>query len=152
MAAKLLKLTDPGVAPAFNVGQLMSPTAPRRHQARLLDEMRPEIPWHGPLHGGAQTQITPPRWRNSLSESGPHVPKCRLSSASSTTARARTEKCTRSSTWDTVWRSTSVRRWPRKIHRLQQEAFNIDAQVVGHIEEGKRSLTIQSEFGTFDYE
>ena len=32
------------------------------------------------------------------------------------------------------------------------KSFNIDAQVVGHIEEGKRSLTIQSEFGTFDYE
>ena len=30
--------------------------------------------------------------------------------------------------------------------------FNIDAQVVGHIENGKRSLTIESEFGTFNYE
>jgi phosphoribosylformylglycinamidine cyclo-ligase len=30
-------------------------------------------------------------------------------------------------------------------------SFNIDAQVVGHIEEGPRSLTIKSEFGTFDY-
>ena len=31
------------------------------------------------------------------------------------------------------------------------KSFNIDAQIVGHIEEGKRSLTINSEFGTFDY-
>lgn len=31
------------------------------------------------------------------------------------------------------------------------KSFNIDAQVIGHIEEGKKSLTIQSEFGTFDY-
>jgi len=31
-------------------------------------------------------------------------------------------------------------------------SFNIDAQVVGHIEEGKKSLTIKSEFGEFDYE
>ena len=31
------------------------------------------------------------------------------------------------------------------------KAFNIDAQVVGHIEEGKRSLTILSEFGEFNY-
>ena len=31
------------------------------------------------------------------------------------------------------------------------KSFNIDAQVVGHIEEGPRSLTIKSEFGTFDY-
>ena len=30
--------------------------------------------------------------------------------------------------------------------------FNIDAQVVGHIEDGKRSLTIESELGTFNYE
>jgi phosphoribosylformylglycinamidine cyclo-ligase len=31
------------------------------------------------------------------------------------------------------------------------KSFNIDAQVVGHIEEGKKSLTIKSEFGTFEY-
>ena len=29
--------------------------------------------------------------------------------------------------------------------------FNIGAQVVGHIEEGPRSLTIKSEYGTFEY-
>ena len=31
------------------------------------------------------------------------------------------------------------------------KSFNIDAQVVGHIEEGPRSLTIKSEYGTFEY-
>jgi phosphoribosylformylglycinamidine cyclo-ligase len=30
-------------------------------------------------------------------------------------------------------------------------SFNIDAQIVGRIEEGPRSLTIQSEYGTFKY-
>ena len=30
-------------------------------------------------------------------------------------------------------------------------SFNIDAQIIGHIEEGKKSLTINSEFGTFLY-
>ena len=30
-------------------------------------------------------------------------------------------------------------------------SFNIDAQIIGHIEEGKKSLTIQSEYGTFNY-
>ncbi|MDY6248391.1 MAG: AIR synthase-related protein [Prevotella sp.] len=30
-------------------------------------------------------------------------------------------------------------------------SFNIDAQVVGHIEEGTKSLTIRSEFGEFNY-
>ena len=29
--------------------------------------------------------------------------------------------------------------------------FNVDAQIIGHIEEGVRALTIQSEFGTFEY-
>ena len=31
------------------------------------------------------------------------------------------------------------------------KSFNIDAQIIGHIEEGRRSLTIKSEFGNFDY-
>jgi phosphoribosylformylglycinamidine cyclo-ligase len=31
------------------------------------------------------------------------------------------------------------------------KSFNIDAQIIGHIEEGQRSLTIKSEFGTFEY-
>ena len=31
------------------------------------------------------------------------------------------------------------------------QSFGIDAQVVGHIEEGPRSLTIQSEYGEFNY-
>ncbi len=31
------------------------------------------------------------------------------------------------------------------------QSFNIDAQIVGHIEEGPRSLTIKSEFGEFSY-
>ena len=31
------------------------------------------------------------------------------------------------------------------------KSFNIDAQVVGHIEEGAKSLTIRSEYGEFNY-
>jgi len=31
------------------------------------------------------------------------------------------------------------------------KSFNIDAQIVGHIEKGHRSLTIKSEMGTFEY-
>ena len=31
------------------------------------------------------------------------------------------------------------------------KSFNIDAQIIGHIEEGPRSLTIKSEFGEFNY-
>ena len=31
------------------------------------------------------------------------------------------------------------------------KSFNIDAQVVGRIEEGKKSLLIKSEYGEFEY-
>ena len=31
------------------------------------------------------------------------------------------------------------------------KSFNIDAQIIGHIEEGAKSLTIKSEFGEFNY-
>ena len=37
-----------------------------------------------------------------------------------------------------------------KVIALSQ-SFHIDAQIVGSIEEGEKSLTIQSEFGTFHY-
>ena len=30
-------------------------------------------------------------------------------------------------------------------------SFGIDAQIVGHIEEGQKSLTIKSEYGEFNY-
>ena len=32
------------------------------------------------------------------------------------------------------------------------KSFDIDAQVIGRVEEGKKSLTIHSEYGIFDYE
>lgn len=31
------------------------------------------------------------------------------------------------------------------------KSFNIDAQIIGHVTEGARSLTIKSEFGEFNY-
>ena len=31
------------------------------------------------------------------------------------------------------------------------KSFNIDAQIVGRIEEGERSLLIKSEYGEFEY-
>lgn len=31
------------------------------------------------------------------------------------------------------------------------KSFNIDAQIIGHIEEGNKSLTIESEHGKFEY-
>ena len=42
---------------------------------------------------------------------------------------------------------------PEKAEEVISTAkdFNIDTQIVGRIEEGKRSLTIRSEFGEFNY-
>ena len=42
---------------------------------------------------------------------------------------------------------------PEKAEAIMEisRSFNIDAQIVGHIEEGEKSLTIKSEFGTFEY-
>ena len=42
---------------------------------------------------------------------------------------------------------------PDKAERVMEisKGFDVDAQVVGRIEEGKRSLTISSEFGEFKY-
>ena len=31
------------------------------------------------------------------------------------------------------------------------KSFNIDAQIVGYVEEGQKGLTIESEFGVFNY-
>ena len=31
------------------------------------------------------------------------------------------------------------------------KSFNIDAQIIGRIEEGKKSLLIKSEYGEFEY-
>ena len=117
---------------------------------RLLDELRPKI--HGMVHctGGAQTKVlhfvgnncrvvkdnmfpVPPLFRIIAEESG--------------------------ADWSEMYKVFNCG------HRLEvyvspedaaaviaiSHSFNIDAQVVGHIEEAPRSLTIRSEFGEFNY-
>ncbi|MCR5180603.1 MAG: phosphoribosylformylglycinamidine cyclo-ligase [Bacteroidaceae bacterium] len=116
----------------------------------LLDQLRPHI--HGMVHctGGAQTKVlhfvgdncrvikdnmfsVPPLFRIIAQESG--------------------------ADWSEMYKVFNCG------HRLEvyvspedaekviaiSKSFNIDAQVVGHIEEGPRSLTIRSEFGEFNY-
>ena len=134
------------------VGQLV--LSPTRTYApvvkKMLDEMRPRI--HGMVHctGGAQTKVlhfvgdncrvikdnmfpVPPLFRIIAEESGAE--------------------------WSEMYRVFNCG------HRLEvyvspedaqsvidlSRSFNIDAQVVGRIEEGPRSLTIRSEFGEFNY-
>ena len=145
------KLTDMGAAGA-NIGKLV--LSPTRTYApvvrRLLDELRPRI--HGMVHctGGAQTKVlhfvgencrvikdnmfpVPPLFRIIAEESG--------------------------ADWSEMYKVFNCG------HRLEvyvspedaekviaiSKGFNIDAQVIGHIEEGPKSLTIRSEFGEFNY-
>ena len=145
-------LTDPVEGSPVNAGKLV--LSPTRTYApvvrRLLDEMRAKI--HGMVHctGGAQTKVLhfvgenckvvkdnmfpiPPLFHTIHEQSG--------------------------TDWAEMYKVFNMG------HRLEvylnsedaqqvidiSKSFNIDAQVVGHIEEGKRSLTIKSEYGVFEY-
>lgn len=146
------QLTDAVEGAPVNAGRLV--LSPTRTYApvvkKLLDALRPEI--HGMVHctGGAQTKVLhfvgencrvvkdnmfplPPLFRAIHEESG--------------------------TDWQEMYKVFNMG------HRLEvyvapehaneviaiSKSFNIDAQIVGHIDEGPRSLTIQSEFGTFNY-
>ena len=137
----------------LTVGQLV--LSPTRTYApvikRLLDELRPEI--HGMVHctGGAQTKV--------LHFVGDN---CRVVKDNMFTVPPLFQIIHNSSNTD--WRE--MYQVFNMGHRLEiyvrpevaekliaiAKSFNIDAQVVGHIEEGKKSLTIKSEFGVFEYE
>ena len=146
------RLTDPVEGAPLNAGLLV--LSPTRTYApvvkKMLDQMRPCI--HGMVHctGGAQTKVlhfvgddcrvvkdnmfpVPPLFRAIQQQSG--------------------------TDWQEMYKVFNMG------HRLEvylapehaqqvidlSRTFNIDAQVIGHIEEGPKSLTIQSEFGTFCY-
>ncbi len=137
----------------LTVGQLV--LSPTRTYApvikRLLDELRPEI--HGMVHctGGAQTKV--------LHFVGDN---CRVVKDNMFTVPPLFQIIHDSSNTD--WRE--MYQVFNMGHRMEiyvrpevakkviaiAKLFNIDAQVVGHIEEGKKSLTIKSEFGVFEYE
>lgn len=146
------RLTDPADDTPLDAGRLMlSPTrtyAPVVKQ--LLDEMRPEI--HGMVHctGGAQTKVlhfVGSNCRVVKDNMFPVPPLFRMIARESGTD------------WSEMYKVFNMG------HRLEvyvsperadqvisvSRSFNIDAQVVGHIEEGPRSLTIKSEFGEFHY-
>ncbi len=137
----------------LTVGQLV--LSPTRTYApvikRLLDELKPEI--HGMVHctGGAQTKVlhfVGDNCRVVKDNMFPVPPLFQIIHDSSNTD------------WREMYQVFNMG------HRLEiyvrpevaekviaiAKSFNIDAQVVGHIEEGKKSLTIKSEFGVFEYE
>ena len=135
-----------------DMGQLV--LSPTRTYApvikRLLDELRPEI--HGMVHctGGAQTKVlhfVGDNCRVVKDNMFPVPPLFRIIHDCSGTD------------WREMYQVFNMG------HRMEiyvrpevaeqviaiSKAFNIDAQVVGHIEEGQKSLTIKSEYGTFEY-
>ena len=146
------KLTDKVEGSPINAGKLV--LSPTRTYApvvkKLLDELRPKI--HGMVHctGGAQTKVlhfvgdncrvikdnmfpVPPLFKTIIKESG--------------TDYAEAYKVFNMGHRLEVYLSPED---AEKVIEISK-SFNIDAQVIGRIEEGKKSLLIQSEFGKFEY-
>ena len=117
---------------------------------RILDEMRSEI--HGMVHctGGAQTKVL-----NFVNEDC-RVIKDNMFPVPPLFKAIKEESGT---DWEEMYKVFNMgHRFeiyvsPDKAERVMEisKGFDVDAQVVGRIEEGKRSLTISSEFGEFKY-
>ena len=146
------KLTDEVEGSPINAGKLV--LSPTRTYApvvkRLLDELRPKI--HGMVHctGGAQTKVlhfvgdncrvikdnmfpVPPLFKAIIKESG--------------TDYAEAYKVFNMGHRLEVYLSPED---AEKVIEISK-SFNIDAQVIGRIEEGQKSLLIKSEYGKFEY-
>lgn len=146
------KLTDTVPDAPVNAGQLV--LSPTRTYApvikKVLDELRPEI--HGMVHctGGAQTKVlhfVGDDCKVVKDNMFPVPPLFRIIKEQSRTD------------WQEMYKVFNMG------HRMEiyvkpetadkviaiSKSFNIDAQVIGHIEEGPKSLTIKSEFGEFKY-
>lgn len=135
-----------------NAGQLV--LSPTRTYApvikRILDELRPEI--HGMVHctGGAQTKVlhfVNENCKVIKDNMFPVPPLFRMIRGESQTD------------WKEMYKVFNMGHrmeiyvkpeFAEKVINISK-SFNIDAQIIGHIEEGKKSLTIKSEFGEFNY-
>ena len=147
-----MHLDDKVEGTPLNAGQLV--LSPTRTYApvvkKLLDIMRPRI--HGMVHctGGAQTKVL-----NFVNENCkvvkdnmfPVPPLFKLIHDESGTDGREMYRVFN------MGHRLEVYVNPEDAQTVIDTAngFNIDAQIVGHIEEGKRSLTIKSEFGEFNY-
>ena len=146
------RLTDELEGSPITAGKLvLSPTRTYAPVIKsILDELRPNI--HGMVHctGGAQTKVlhfvgdncrvvkdnmfpVPPLFKTIIKESG--------------TDYSEAYKVFN------MGHRMEIYVNPEDAQRIIDisKSFNIGAQVVGHIEEGPRSLTIKSEYGTFEY-
>lgn len=135
-----------------NAGQLV--LSPTRTYApvikRILDELRPEI--HGMVHctGGAQTKVlhfVNENCKVIKDNMFPVPPLFRMIRGESQTD------------WKEMYKVFNMGHrmeiyvkpeFAEKVINISK-SFNIDAQIIGHIEEGEKSLTIKSEFGEFNY-
>jgi len=146
------KLTDAVFGSPVDAGQLV--LSPTRTYApvvrRMLDELRPKI--HGMVHctGGAQTKVlhfVGDNCRVIKDNMFPIPPLFRVIQEESHTDWQEMYKVFNMGHRLEVYLSPEDAQQVIDISR----SFNIDAQIVGRIEEGPRSLTIQSEYGTFKY-
>ena len=146
------KLTDSVDGAPVNAGKLV--LSPTRTYApvvkKILDEMRKDI--HGMVHctGGAQTKVlhfVGENCRVIKDNMFPVPPLFKAIAEEIGTDWAEMYKVFNMGHRLEVYVS------PENADRIIEisKSFNIDAQVVGHIEEGARSLTIRSEFGEFNY-
>ena len=117
---------------------------------KLLDELRPEI--HGMVHctGGAQTKVlhfVSDNCRVIKDNMFPIPPLFQTIQEESQTDWSEMYKVFNMGHRMEIYVRPEVADQVIAISR----SFHIDAQVVGHIEEGRKSLLIQSEYGTFTY-
>ena len=117
---------------------------------KLLDELRPEI--HGMVHctGGAQTKVlhfVSDNCRVIKDNMFPIPPLFNTIQEESQTDWSEMYKVFNMGHRMEIYVRPEVADQVIAISR----SFHIDAQVVGHIEEGRKSLLIQSEYGTFTY-
>lgn len=145
-------LTDSVEGSPVNAGQLV--LSPTRTYApvvrRLLDEMRTLI--HGMVHctGGAQTKVlhfVGDNCRVIKDNMFPVPPLFKAIQEQSETEWAEMYKVFNMGHRLEVYLAPEDAQKVIDISR----SFNIDAQIIGHIEEGNKSLTIKSEFGEFNY-
>ena len=147
-----MRLTDPVEGTGLTAGELvLSPTRTYAPVVRkMLDEMRLRI--HGMVHctGGAQTKVlnfVGENCRVVKDNMFPVPPLFRLIKEHSGTD------------WKEMYtvfnmgHRLEVYVSPEDADRVMEisRSFNIDARVIGRIEEGKRSLTIESEYGKFEF-
>jgi len=146
------RLTDKIEALGVDVGQLvLSPTRTYAPVIKtVLDRMRSEI--HGMVHctGGAQTKVlhfVGENCRVVKDNMFPVPPLFSIIQKESGTEWKEMYKVFNMGHRMEIYASAAV---ANEIIDISK-SFNIDAQIVGHVEQGQRSLTIKSEYGEFNY-